>query len=113
MELGVLLDVIISPRDRLFEAIVVRCSIVNMSPPAPVYVKATCHSFHLQEFISRLQMSDLCAPCDQGAGLDKLTQRFDKVETILLDEITSVTEVILQERQHQSYLDEDFHNARK
>ena len=49
-------------------------------------------------------MLELCTPCDQDAGVDKLTQFFDEVITSLLDKMAPATKVIIQERQRQPYL---------
>ena len=85
-ELAGLIDVIIVPQDRLPEEVVIMdidlsdhmliTWIINMSLPAPVYIKTSWKSFHIKDFISQLQMSELCTSRYQGASKHKLNHCF-------------------------------------
>ena len=65
----------------------------NHTVPASVYVKSTRRTwreFNFDEFIRRLQTTELWKPTDLTSTVDVLTERFNNIITEVLDELAPV-----------------------
>ena len=74
---------------------------INLAPSIPEYTKSfrRCwRNFKFDDFINRLQETELCAPCATDASVDFLLNQFNNVITGLLDQMASVKEVTLRVR---------------
>ena len=125
-DVGGLLDVVITTSDQTPEDVAVVDTGLsdhmlvtwssNHTVSAPVYVKSTkttWRKFSFDEFIRRLQTTELCKPTDPTSTVNVLVERCNNIITEVLDELSPRKEVRLCDCRRQPWLDDETREARK